>query len=93
MYASVRRYTGIDPDSVDEIVRRAEEGFVPIVSKGPGFVAYYIMERKKWRSQGQKVTSARCGNFSGLMLKLRQLAHKTRLYRPILARDNQTLPS
>ena len=44
MYASVRRYEGIDPDSVDEIVRRAKEGFVPIVSKGPGFVAYYILD-------------------------------------------------
>jgi hypothetical protein len=43
MYASVRRYEGVDPGSVEEIVRRAEEGFVPIISKAPGFIAYYFL--------------------------------------------------
>lgn len=43
MYASVRRYDGVDPRSVEEIVRRVEEGFVPIISKAPGFIAYYAV--------------------------------------------------
>jgi len=43
MYASVRRYEGVDPGSVEEIVRRVEEGFVPIISKAPGFIAYYAV--------------------------------------------------
>ena len=42
MYASIRRYQ-VDPDSVDEVVRQAEEGFVPIVSGAPGFNAYYLV--------------------------------------------------
>ena len=42
MYASIRRYQ-VDPDSVDEVVRLAEEGFVPIVSGAPGFNAYYLV--------------------------------------------------
>jgi len=43
MYASVRRYE-MDPGSVDEVMRRVEEGFVPIVSKAPGFIAYYALD-------------------------------------------------
>jgi len=43
MYASIRRYEGIAPASVDELTRRVQEGFVPIISKQPGFVAYYAV--------------------------------------------------
>jgi hypothetical protein len=42
MYASIRRYK-MDPGSVDELMRRVNEGFVPIISKGPGFLAYYAV--------------------------------------------------
>jgi hypothetical protein len=41
MFVSVRRYTVHDAGVVDEIVRRVNEGFVPIVSQTPGFGAYY----------------------------------------------------
>ena len=45
MYASVRRYDGVDPGSVDEIVRLVGEegGFASITSKAPGFIAYYAV--------------------------------------------------
>ena len=43
MYASVRRYE-TDLGSVDELMRRVEGGFVPIVSKAPGFIAYYALD-------------------------------------------------
>ena len=43
MYIVVRKY-GIKPEaSIQEIVQRVEEGFVPIVSQTPGFVAYHIV--------------------------------------------------
>ena len=39
MYATVRRYEGVtDPG---EAGRRVNEGFVPLISQVPGFVAYY----------------------------------------------------
>lgn len=42
MYASIRRYN-MDPGSVDELMRRVNEGFVPIISRGAGFMAYYAI--------------------------------------------------
>jgi hypothetical protein len=33
----------MEPGSVDELMRRVNEGFVPIISKGPGFLAYYAV--------------------------------------------------
>ena len=42
-YASIRRYDGVS--DVDEIIRRVEEGFVPILSGTPGFIAYYAIDQ------------------------------------------------
>jgi hypothetical protein len=42
MYAAVRRIEGVtDPK---EVRRQVEEGFVPIISEMPGFVAYYLLD-------------------------------------------------
>ena len=40
----VRRYEGVDQAAADEVMRRVDEGFVPIISQVPGFVAYYALE-------------------------------------------------
>jgi len=42
MCAAVRRYEGVtDPEKVAQVAR---EGFVPIVSEMPGFVAWYMVD-------------------------------------------------
>ena len=42
MYVAVRRYEGVtDPQKVAKV---AEEGFVPIISEMPGFVAHYFVD-------------------------------------------------
>ena len=42
MYVAVRRYEGVtDPQKVAQV---AEEGFVPIISEMPGFVAHYLVD-------------------------------------------------
>jgi len=43
MYLSVRRYE-MDAEAVDELMRRVEEGFVPIISNAPGFIAYLALD-------------------------------------------------
>ena len=42
MYVTVRRYEGVtDPKKVAQLV---DEGFIPIISEMPGFVAYYFVD-------------------------------------------------
>ena len=41
-YMSVRRYTTSGPINV--IVRIVTEGFVPIISDAPGFIAFYVVD-------------------------------------------------
>ena len=43
MHMAVRRYK-VKAGSMDEIVRRAKEGFVPLISQAPGFMAYYAAD-------------------------------------------------
>ncbi len=42
MYATVRRYEGVTDPA--EAGRRVSEGFVPLISQVPGFVAYYWVD-------------------------------------------------
>ena len=42
MYISMMR-TIIAPNSASEISKRIQEGFVPMMSKEPGFLAYYLL--------------------------------------------------
>ena len=42
MYAAVRRYEGVTDPS--EVARQVDEGFIPIISEMPGFVAYYFVD-------------------------------------------------
>ena len=43
MYATIRQYK-TKPGIAAEIARRVDEGFLPIISKAPGFVAYYALD-------------------------------------------------
>ncbi len=52
MYVAIRRYQLEDPGSVGEVLRRATEGFIPIIKDAPGFLAYYGLD-----SGGGTVTS------------------------------------
>ena len=42
MYAAVRRIEGVTDPS--EVRRQVQEGFIPIISEMPGFVAYYFVD-------------------------------------------------
>jgi quinol monooxygenase YgiN len=42
-YTVIRRYT-VEPADADEAVRRAAAGFVPLIRKAPGFVAYRMVK-------------------------------------------------
>jgi hypothetical protein len=41
MYASIRQYRS---DDVQEVARRVQDGFLPIVREVPGFSAYYVID-------------------------------------------------
>jgi hypothetical protein len=42
MYVAVRRYEGVTDSQ--KVAQVAKEGFVPIISEMPGFVAYYLVD-------------------------------------------------
>lgn len=42
MFAAIRYYR-TDPESIESVVRRVKEGFVPIIRETPGFVSYFVM--------------------------------------------------
>lgn len=42
MFAAIRYYRTA-PGSVDEVARKVEEGFVPVIRETPGFVAYFVL--------------------------------------------------
>ena len=42
MYVAVRRYEGVS--DAQKVAQVAQEGFVPIISEMPGFVAYYLVD-------------------------------------------------
>src|SRR3712207_3997315 len=42
MFAPIRYYHA-DPDSIDEVIQRTREGFVPLMRDTPGFVSYLVL--------------------------------------------------
>ena len=44
MYATVRRYEGIDKVRSEEITRKVGDSLLPSVSKLPGFGGYYLID-------------------------------------------------
>lgn len=43
MYAVIRRYEA-DVAASNEVVRRVQEGFLPLFRQRPGFVAYHVID-------------------------------------------------
>jgi hypothetical protein len=44
MYATHRRYEGIDQSRIEELSRKVNESLLPKLSKLPGFEGYFLME-------------------------------------------------
>jgi hypothetical protein len=42
MYVTVRRYDGVNESK--KVAQLVDEGFIPIISEMPGFVAYYFVD-------------------------------------------------
>lgn len=44
MFATIRRYEGVDPARTSEISRKVNETLIPELSKLDGFAGYYLIE-------------------------------------------------
>jgi hypothetical protein len=44
MYATVRRYEGIDKVRSEEITRKVTDSLVPDISELPGFIGYFLID-------------------------------------------------
>ena len=60
MHAAIRQYQ-VDPGSVDEIIRRVNEGLVPRIKEVSGFQAYYALDGGDGRLASVSVFEDRAG--------------------------------
>jgi hypothetical protein len=44
MFATIRRYESIDQARTSELVKKADESFLPSLSELPGFSGYYLID-------------------------------------------------
>jgi hypothetical protein len=44
MFATIRRYEGVDPARTSEITGKVNETLIPELTKLPGFAGYYLIE-------------------------------------------------
>ena len=44
MYATIRRYDGVDQNRSAELTRKVNESLVPKLEKVPGFMGYFLIE-------------------------------------------------
>jgi hypothetical protein len=44
MFATVRRYEGIEPSNIDELTKKIGESLAPKLSKLPGFSSYFLID-------------------------------------------------
>ena len=44
MFATVRRYEGVDTSRIAEVTKKVGEDLIPSLSKLPGFGGYYLIE-------------------------------------------------
>jgi quinol monooxygenase YgiN len=49
MFAAIRHYQA-GPPSIDEVVRRVQEDFVPLIRDMRGFVSYLILVPSEWEA-------------------------------------------
>jgi hypothetical protein len=47
LYATVRRYDGVDEARRDELPKKVNEALIPLPSKLPGFSGYYLIEGER----------------------------------------------
>ena len=44
MYATIRRFEGVDKTRTDEVVKQVDETLKPMLSELPGFSGYYLLD-------------------------------------------------
>ena len=44
MFATIRRYESVDPARTDELIKKADETLVPLLSDVPGFNGYHLIQ-------------------------------------------------
>jgi hypothetical protein len=84
MYIAIRKYY-IIPGTIDEWMRRVQEGFVPIISRVPGFVAYYALDVRNDEAVTVSIFDAQAGADESVRRAAEWVAHN-------LASLNQGLP-
>jgi hypothetical protein len=57
MFATVRRYEGIDASHKDELTKKVGESLAPRLSKLPGFSGYFLFDTSTQANESTRVAS------------------------------------
>jgi hypothetical protein len=60
MHLSIRHYQ-VDPASVEEIIRRVQTTFTPVIRRAPGFVAFYAVDGGEGRITSISIFADKAG--------------------------------
>ena len=80
MHISIRHYR-VDPVNVEEIIRRVQDTFTPVIRRAPGFVVFYAVDGGEGRITSISIFEDKAGADASVPLAAAHVArHLTGLF-------------
>ena len=75
MHISIRHYR-VDPVDVEEIIRRVQDTFTPVIRRAPGFVGFYAVDGGEGRITSISIFEDKAGADASVPLAAAHVAQR-----------------